>query len=197
GYSIIKLSPKHGGPDNLAMGIQVIAPGGYVREHSHTPNQEILFCFAGKGTIIVDGVPQPFVPGTTVYAAPGVRHKIINDGPDELKMTWTYLPSGLDDFFAAMGRPREPGEPAPEPFARPADVHATGAGPGAGARVEGCVAPAPAEHGEAGHEPSGMGQPAKLHDQQSRHQWPEAGYYPPRAVAERHRSRPYMGGKQF
>jgi hypothetical protein len=34
------------------MGIQVIAPGGYVREHSHTPNQEILFCFAGKGTVI-------------------------------------------------------------------------------------------------------------------------------------------------
>ena len=92
GYSIVKLSPKHAGPDNLAMGIQVIAPGGYVREHSHTPNQEILFCFAGKGTIIVDGVPHPFVPGTTVYAAPGVRHKIINDGPDELKMTWTYLP---------------------------------------------------------------------------------------------------------
>ena len=75
----------------------VIAPGGYVREHSHTPNQEILFCFAGKGTVIVDGVPHPFVPGTTVYAAPGVRHKIINDGADELKMTWTYLPPGLDE----------------------------------------------------------------------------------------------------
>ena len=51
GYSIVKLSPKHAGPDNLTMGIQVIAPGGYVREHSHTPNQEILFCFAGKGTV--------------------------------------------------------------------------------------------------------------------------------------------------
>jgi hypothetical protein len=38
GYSIVKLSSKHAGPDNLAMGIQVIAPGGYVREHSHTPN---------------------------------------------------------------------------------------------------------------------------------------------------------------
>jgi quercetin dioxygenase-like cupin family protein len=54
GYSIVKLSPKHAGPDNLAMEIQIIAPGGYVREHSHTPNQEILFCFAGRGTIIVD-----------------------------------------------------------------------------------------------------------------------------------------------
>jgi hypothetical protein len=69
GYSIVKLSPKHAGPDNLAMGIQIIAPGGYVREHSHTPNQEILFCFAGKGTIIVlyvtlsSGQPPPFIRG--------------------------------------------------------------------------------------------------------------------------------------
>jgi hypothetical protein len=82
-------------------------------------------------------LPHPFVPGTTVYAAPGVRHKIINDGPDELKMTWTYLPPGLDDFFAAIGRPRDPGEPAPEPFARPADVHAIEARTGYGAPIEG------------------------------------------------------------
>ena len=141
GYSIVKLSPKHAGPDNLAMGIQIIAPGGYVREHSHTPNQEILFCFAGKGTIIVDGVPHPFVPGTTVYAAPGVRHKIINDGPDELKMTWTYLPPGLDDFFAAIGRPRDPREPAPEPFARPDDVHAIEARTGYQRRSRGELRP--------------------------------------------------------
>ena len=137
GYSIVKLSPKHSGPDNLAMGVQVIAPGGYVREHSHTPNQEILFCFAGRGTILVDGVPHPFVPGTTVYAGPGVRHKIINDGPDELKMTWTYLPPGLDDFFASIGRPRRQGDQAPEPFDRPADVHAIEARTGYGPPIEG------------------------------------------------------------
>ena len=122
---------------DAGQGVQVIAPGGYVREHSHTPNQEILFCFEGKGTVLVDGVPHPFVPGTTVYAGPGVRHKIINDGPGELKMTWTYLPPGLDDFFAAIGRPRNPGAPAPEPFARPAEVHAIEARSGYGPPLEG------------------------------------------------------------
>jgi quercetin dioxygenase-like cupin family protein len=84
GYSTIKIGPK-AGIENLTMGVQVIAPGGYVREHSHTPNQEILFCFAGKGTVIVDGVRHSFVPGTTVYAGPGVRHKITNDGPTSSK----------------------------------------------------------------------------------------------------------------
>ena len=52
-------------------------------------------------------------------------------------MTWTYLPPGLDDFFAAISRPREPGEPAPEPFARPDDVHAIEARTGYGAPIEG------------------------------------------------------------
>ena len=28
----------------------------------------------------------------------------------------------LDDFFARIGRPRRPDEPAPDPFPRPADV---------------------------------------------------------------------------
>jgi quercetin dioxygenase-like cupin family protein len=51
------------------MGVQIIAPGGYVREHSHDPNQKILFCFAGKRTILVDGVAHPFVPGTTSMRA--------------------------------------------------------------------------------------------------------------------------------
>jgi quercetin dioxygenase-like cupin family protein len=136
GYSIVKLSPKDGVP-NLAMGVQVIAPGGYVREHSHDPNTEILFCFEGRGTVLVDGVAHPFVPGTTVYAGAGVRHKIINDGPGELKMTWTYLPPGLEDFFAGIGRKRQPGEPAPEPFARPDDVHALEARSGYGPPIEG------------------------------------------------------------
>ena len=54
GYSTVKISPKNG-TLNLAMGVQVIAPGGYVREHSHTPNQEILFCFEGKGTVLRRG----------------------------------------------------------------------------------------------------------------------------------------------
>jgi hypothetical protein len=68
---------------------------------------------------------------------PGVQHEITNDGPDELRMTWMYLPPGFDDFFAATGRPRQPSEPAPEPFERPPDVHAIEARTGYGPPIEG------------------------------------------------------------
>jgi len=57
-----------------------------------------------------------------VLAGYDVKHEIVNDGPEELVMLWVITPPGLENFFEAIGRPRQPGEPAPAPFARPADV---------------------------------------------------------------------------
>lgn len=122
GYGTIKVSPKNCASNYVSMGVQVIAESGYVREHWHSRHEEILFCFEGQGEILVDGVAHPFVPGTTVYVGRWVRHKIVNTGRGDLKMTWTYLPPGLDEFFAAIGRPRRPGEPRPAPFPRPEDT---------------------------------------------------------------------------
>jgi hypothetical protein len=36
---------------------------------------------------------------------------------------WFIQPNGLEDFFRDVGRRKIPGEPTPEPFARPANVH--------------------------------------------------------------------------
>jgi hypothetical protein len=71
---------------------------------------------------MVDGTRHELQPGTACFVGYDVKHEIINDGPDELVMMWLVTPHGLEDFFKAIGRPRTPGEPAPEPFARPTDV---------------------------------------------------------------------------
>jgi quercetin dioxygenase-like cupin family protein len=136
GYSTVKVNPDNCSSNQVTMGIQVVAPGGYVREHWHSRNEEILFCYEGRGTILVDGEPHPFVPGSTAFLGRWVKHKIVNDGADVLKFTWTFLPPGLDQFFAGIGRPRRAGEPAPAPFERPDDTLAvekrTGFGPPVG-----------------------------------------------------------------
>lgn len=119
GYVTVKASPSYGGPGDIAMGIQVIPPGGFVQEHSHDRQVEILFCYEGEGHIEVDGARHPFHPGTTVVAYPWLKHKIVNSGTRELKMTWTMVPSGLETFFRKIGRPRRPGEAAPAPFDPP------------------------------------------------------------------------------
>lgn len=122
GYVTLKVSPKNCASNYLSMGVQAIAENGYVREHWHGKHEEILFCFEGEGEVLVDGVPHRFVPGTTIFVGRWVRHKITNKGRGYLKMTWTYLPPGLHEFMESIGRPRVPGSPPPEPFARPANT---------------------------------------------------------------------------
>jgi quercetin dioxygenase-like cupin family protein len=106
----------------LSMGYQSIAPGGRVREHSHGDQVELQICFRGAGRVVVDGQPHPLVPGTACFLGMDVKHEIINEGPDDLVMMWIVAPHGLENFFKAIGRPRQPGDPVPEPFARPTDV---------------------------------------------------------------------------
>ena len=123
GYAEVLVS-KRNDPTvaGFSSGVQVIAPGSYIREHQHGVEQELLFFFEGRGRVVVHGVDNPVVPGTTVYAGPGNTHKIINDGPGDLKMMWVMMPGGLEDFFQAIGRARSPGEAPPDPFDRPDNV---------------------------------------------------------------------------
>ncbi len=120
GYAEVLVSkrndPSVGG---FSSGIQVIAPGCHIREHQHGVEQELLFFFEGVGKVLVNGVEHPVRPGTTVYAGPHNAHKIVNDGDADLKMMWVLMPGGLEDFFEGIGRARQPGDAAPEPFPRP------------------------------------------------------------------------------
>jgi hypothetical protein len=75
-------------------------------EHWHSRQEEVLSCFEAEGLFIVDDVEHRVVPGTTVFAGRWVRHRIVNTGKVDFKMTWTFLPPGLHEFAAAIGRPR-------------------------------------------------------------------------------------------
>jgi len=122
GFAEVRVSRNNGQGVAFSSGIQCIAPGSYIREHWHDHNEELLFFYEGTGCAIVDGIKHPIVPGTTIYLPPLAKHRLINEGEDNLMMMWTLLPGGLEDFFAAIGRPRTVGESAPVPFERPANV---------------------------------------------------------------------------
>lgn len=132
GYAEIRVSHRRDPRiTHLSTGIQVIAPNSFIREHVHPAQDELLFFWEGTGEAWIDGECHLLVPGTTVYVGAGHRHKFVNTGTGPLSMMWVMLPggpNGLDDFFARIGRPRTPGEPAPEPFPRPAEVREIEAG---------------------------------------------------------------------
>ena len=122
GHADPKLYPVNTRFGGLSMGYQTIARGGRIRPHSHGDQVEVQICFRGRGRVVVDGTSHPLVPGTACFLGYDVKHELVNEGEDELVMVWVVSPPGLENFFPAIGRPRRPGEPAPEPFARPADV---------------------------------------------------------------------------
>jgi quercetin dioxygenase-like cupin family protein len=121
GHADPKLTPATTGFEALAMGYQTIAPGCRVREHSHGDQIELQICFRGRGRVVVDGVSHPLTPGTACFLGYDVKHEILNDSTEDLVMMWVITPPGLENFFKAIGRPRQPGDPAPAPFARPTD----------------------------------------------------------------------------
>jgi mannose-6-phosphate isomerase-like protein (cupin superfamily) len=106
----------------FGLGTQTVAPGCYVREHLHDKNEEVIVVLSGSGEAELETGTHSMVPGTTLFLGRNRRHLFRNTGAQDLTFLWMILPNGLEDFFAAIGRKRVAGEPAPEPFARPADV---------------------------------------------------------------------------
>ena len=122
GHADPKLYPANTRFDGLSMGFQTIAPGCCVRQHSHGGQIELQICFRGTGRVVVDGESHALVPGTACFLGYDVRHEIFNETTEDLVMLWVVSPPGLENFFEAIGRPREAGAPAPLAFERPVDV---------------------------------------------------------------------------
>jgi mannose-6-phosphate isomerase-like protein (cupin superfamily) len=106
----------------FSMGRQLVPPGARVRLHAHDRAEEVFYILKGTGTIEIDGVAHRVAPGSAVYFGHNREHTIVNDGTEDLQWLWFFLPGGLEHFFAAIGRERRAGEPAPAPFPRPDDI---------------------------------------------------------------------------
>ncbi len=119
GYTVAKLTPANSPINHLSAGIQVVEPGCHVRNHAHRCNDELLFVYEGTGSCLIDGKTHALAPGALIAVGRYVEHIVRNDGKTPMKIFWVMTPPGLEDWFAAIGKPRNPGDPAPAPFARP------------------------------------------------------------------------------
>jgi quercetin dioxygenase-like cupin family protein len=111
-----------GGQANFSMGTQTVAPGCFIREHTHADNEEVIFVIEGAGVARLEGVDHPIEIGSAVYIGRNRRHHFLNPGTTPMTFLWLMMPGGLDRFFAEIGRPRTPGDPTPQPFARPENI---------------------------------------------------------------------------
>ena len=122
GWAEVKVSPFTWGSNQYSAGVQVLEPGAHVREHAHQRNEEMLFIAEGEGVALIDDAEYALAPGTLIIVDRFAQHKLTNTGASQMKIFWVILPPGLENWFAAIGRPREAGAgPAPV-FDRPDDV---------------------------------------------------------------------------
>jgi quercetin dioxygenase-like cupin family protein len=111
-----------GARGDFSLGTQTVAPGCFIREHTHAANEEIIVVLEGRGIARIDGVEHPIEKGSAVYVGVNRKHHFLNPHAEPFTFLWIMLPGGLDRFFAEIGRQRTPGEPAPAPFPRPENV---------------------------------------------------------------------------
>ncbi len=71
----------------IGFGTQTVPPGGYVREHAHDRNEEVIFVIRGKGRAVVDGVSHEMQPGSAFFIGRNRRHMFINEGTEDI--LWT------------------------------------------------------------------------------------------------------------
>jgi quercetin dioxygenase-like cupin family protein len=119
GYVSTYITPESNPYHDFSSGIQVMPPGGQVREHGHTVGHELVHITKGSGVITIEGVAHKVGVGSTVLFAHDEVHIIDNTGDEDLHMFWVFLPPKLEEWFRAIGKPRTPGDPMPEPFPRP------------------------------------------------------------------------------
>ena len=125
GYAEVHITGRrHRTVSNFESGVQVVAPGCYIREHAHSDHEEVIHVVEGIGVASIDGEETEIGPGTTLYLGPSRAHKILNAGDTPMRLFWVLMPGGLSGFFSAIGRHRTPGDAPPDPFERPTNLEA-------------------------------------------------------------------------
>lgn len=67
------------------------APGQVAPGHNHDAMWEVFFVETGQGTIHIDGTAHPLTPGICVAVEPGETHEVVNDGSEDLVLTYFGL----------------------------------------------------------------------------------------------------------
>ena len=82
---------------NQSLAEATVPPGGETVEHFHRTSEEI-YCFtAGAGRMRLGDEEAAVRAGDTVVIAPGMRHKLFNDGAEPLVLLCCCAPPYSDD----------------------------------------------------------------------------------------------------
>src|SRR3954466_3387392 len=73
-----------GAAGDFSIGTQTVAPGCFVREHTHAREEEIMSVVDGGGAARMDGFAPPLEKGSAVYVDKHRRHHFLNPSPEPM-----------------------------------------------------------------------------------------------------------------
>jgi mannose-6-phosphate isomerase-like protein (cupin superfamily) len=77
---------------NIAAGIVILPAGEEQTKLSVHEGEEIYYVVRGTGQFVLDERVVDVEQGTAVYIAPGVGHRAINTGDEEMELYWVNTP---------------------------------------------------------------------------------------------------------
>lgn len=97
---------------NIAAGMSIISPGKEQPKLSVHEAEEIYLVLRGRGKFCLGDRVFDIDKGTAVYVAPGVAHRAVNTGDEDLELYWVNTPpvfgrvGGYVDFVPGWKRTR-------------------------------------------------------------------------------------------
>ena len=122
GFIVNKINPYNSPFDNFSTGLQILEPGAHIRRHAHERQHEILFCYRGEGYAEIGETRHDLSEESMILIGRGVQHKVVNTGTGQMRLLWIISPPGLEDWFRALGRLKQPGDSEAPVFERPANI---------------------------------------------------------------------------
>ena len=81
------------------VGIAEILPGHRNALHYHPNCEEILHVLSGQGTQSYDGRTVELKPGMTIFIPAGVRHHLVNTGPEPIRYLISFSSGDRQTVF--------------------------------------------------------------------------------------------------
>jgi quercetin dioxygenase-like cupin family protein len=86
------LSPKTVGSTSGFMGVATLAPSEAVSEHYHPYSEEFVLVTSGSLVAYLDGEPHELTAQSGVLVPIGVRHRLVNHGPEDASLVFHLGP---------------------------------------------------------------------------------------------------------
>lgn len=99
----IKVSKKTDGIGSVSICTEEILPENGIPVHKHLHEDEIFFFHKGSGIFLLNEDEIQVSAGSTAFVPKGTWHGLKNTDNEIIMFSFSYVPSGFEDFFRQIG----------------------------------------------------------------------------------------------